>query len=274
MSRVSAQGRAVSTAGKLLATALVCLLALPPLALLLSADPDQVQRACSHPLFTNALGLSLRTTLYSLGIVIASGTPLAYWLSSRTGRFVRAVELLVSLPIIIPPAVVGIALLRALGRRGILAPALDLFELSLPFSSKAVVIAQVIVSAPFFVHASTTAFRKVDRDMLLVARTLGASHAGAFFRVAVPIALPGLLIGATLSWARALGEFGATLLFAGNMSARTQTMPLAIYTALESDINLAVALSLLLTGVGAIALLCMRYLPHALALLARRRPSQ
>jgi molybdate transport system permease protein len=114
-----------------------------------------------------------------------------------------------------------------------------------------VVIAQVVVSAPFFVQTAANAFRKVDLDLLIVARTLGASPRAAFFRVAIPVALPGLIIGTSLAWARALGEFGATLLFAGNMPGTTQTMPLAIYSAMESDVRVAVAIALVLAGLGA-----------------------
>jgi molybdate transport system permease protein len=121
-----------------------------------------------------------------------------------------------------------------------------------------VVIAQVVVSAPFYVQGAATAFRKVDIDLLIVARTLGASRGGAFFRVAVPVALPGLVSGAALAWARSMGEFGATLLFAGSLPGRTQTLPLAIYTTLESDVRAALAISLLLAAVAVVLLLILR----------------
>src|SRR5690606_7726448 len=132
-------------------------------------------------------------------------------------------------PVVLPPAVVGVALLQAFGHRGLLGPVLDSLSLRVPFTESAVVLAQLVVSAPFFVQAGANAFRKVDADVILVARALGATRSIAFRRVAVPIALPGLIVGASLAWARALGEFGATLLFAGNMTGKTQTMPLAIY---------------------------------------------
>src|SRR5690606_27028473 len=130
--------------------------------------------------------------------------------------------------------------------------------LRVPFTESAVILAQLVVSAPFFVQAAANAFRKVDADMMIVARTLGASQGSAFLRVAVPVALPGLVAGASLAWARALGEFGATLLFAGNMTGKTQTMPLAIYSALEADVRLAVVFSLVLAGVGVLLLAGIR----------------
>jgi molybdate transport system permease protein len=122
-----------------------------------------------------------------------------------------------------------------------------------------------VVSAPFYVQAAASAFRRVEPDLLIVARTLGQSPTGAFFRVAVPLALPGLIVGAALSWARALGEFGATLLFAGNLPGATQTMPLAIYMALESDVRVAVALALALAGMALLLLLVLRAVPAAWA---------
>jgi molybdate transport system permease protein len=129
--------------------------------------------------------------------------------------------------------------------------------------------AQVVVSAPFYVQAGTSAFRRIDTDLLVVARTLGATSSQAFLRVAVPLALPGLVGGGALAWARSLGEFGATLLFAGNLSGSTRTMPLAIYTALESDVRAALALSLVLAAMAVVVLVALRAGPSAWA--SRRR---
>jgi len=258
-------------AASALAGVLLLLLALPMLALFLSASPSEVAAGVRHPLFASALWLSLRTTLVSLAVVVVTGTPLAWWLcvTRRTLR-VRAVELLVDLPIVVPPAVVGVGLLAAYGRAGWLGPWLSTLGLSLPFSMEAVIVAQVVVSAPFYVQAAANAFRKVEVDLLTVARTLGASPTEAFLRVAVPVALPGLIAGAALAWARSLGEFGATLLFAGNLAGVTQTMPLAIYTALESDVRAALALSLVLAGLSALTLLLLRLVPSLTARVRRR----
>lgn len=247
--------------GVVLASFLTVLLVLPLVALAVSASPSDLRTGATDPLFGPALWLSLRTTLLSLGVTVATGIPLAWWLATTRHRAARIVEVLVELPIVVPPAVMGVALLQTLGRRGVLGPTLDGLGIQVPFTTGAVVLAQVVVSAPFFVQAAANAFRKVELDLLIVARTLGASPAGAFFRVAVPVALPGLAVGASLAWARALGEFGATLLFAGNLTGTTQTMPLAIFSALESDVRVAVVFSLLLAALGALLLLALRLSP-------------
>jgi len=250
------------------AVLLVGLLVLPFAALALASSPSDLVEGLRHPLFGPALWLSARTTVVSLAIVVGLGTPLAWWLATSPRRRRRAVEMAVDLPIVVPPAVVGIALLATFGRQGLLGPVLEAAGVSVPFSTAAVILAQVVVAAPFYVQAATAAFREVDLDLLLVARTLGASRLGAFGRVAVPVALPGLLGGAALAWARAIGEFGATLLFAGNLPGRTQTMPLAIYGALEVDVRVAISLSLVLALIAALLLLALRVLP---ARLLRRR---
>ncbi len=257
--------------GALLAGALVLLLALPLVALLVSSSPAELRAGAASPLFRPALLLSLRTTLVSLFVIVVSGTPLAWWIATSGSRLARVVEVVVDLPIVIPPAVVGVALLSTFGRRGLFGPLLDGIGLDVPFTERAVLLAQIVVAAPFFVQAAANAFRKVDPDTLIVARTLGASSSLAFFRVAVPIAMPGLVVGASLAWARALGEFGATLLFAGNLTGRTQTMPLAILTALESDVRVAVVFSLVLAALGTILLVGLRLAPPLWASFAGAR---
>lgn len=256
--------------GVVLGGALVVALTLPLLALALSSSFADIRFGLNHASFAPAVWLSLRTTLISMLVIALTGTPLAWWLASSPSRLVRPVEVLVDLPIVIPPAVVGVALLQTFGRQGLLGPILERFGVFVPFTQVAVVLAQVVVAAPFFVHAAANAFKKIDQDMLIVARTLGASPLSTFFRVAVPIALPGLVVGVSLAWARSLGEFGATLLFAGNMTGTTQTMPLAIFTALESDVRVAVAFSLVLAAMGAVLLLSVRVAP---TLLGSRSPT-
>lgn len=247
--------------GALLGLPILFLLVIPMVALALASSPAELVDAMGDPLFLPALLLSARTTVVSLVLVIVMGMPLAWWLARSPSRLSRTVEVLVDLPIVVPPAVVGIALLQTFGRQGLLGGWLEVAGLQVPFTTTAVVLAQLVVSAPFFVQAAASAFRSVDSDLLIVARTLGHSPGGVFLRVALPIALPGVVVGAALAWARALGEFGATLLFAGNLPGTTQTMPLAIYMALESDVRVALALALVLALASLTVLLVLRAAP-------------
>ena len=266
--------RRPATAGRghgllpLVAAPILALLVVPLLALALASSPAELASAVRDPLFGPALWLSAGTTVLSLVLVVLTGTPLAWWLATASPRRTRIVEVFVDLPIVVPPAVVGIALLQTFGRRGLLGGWLEGLGLQIPFTTTAVVLAQLVVSAPFYIQAAASSFRRVEPDLLIVARTLGQSRVGAFFRVAVPLAMPGLIVGAALSWARALGEFGATLLFAGNLPGTTQTMPLAIYMALESDVRVALALALVLAGAALLLLLGLRAVPAAWARLS------
>jgi molybdate transport system permease protein len=237
------------------AALLLGLLVLPIVALVVGLSPADLEVGLRHPLVLPALGLSLVTSLVALVVVVALGTPLAWLLAQRERR---VIEILVELPVVLPPAVLGVALLLAFGRHGLLGPFLERAGLSVAFTPAAVVLAQIVVAAPFYVLAATSAFRALDRELLVVARTLGASPARAFFRVALPITRPALLRGATLAWARALGEFGATLLFAGSLAGRTMTWPLAIYAALESDLRAARAIALVLVVVAFALLFAVR----------------
>jgi molybdate transport system permease protein len=237
--------------------ALALFLVLPLAALLFTTSGASFAAGLRHPLVWPALELSLLTTTCSVAIVVLFGTPLAWTLARSHSRSARALETLAQLPVVVPPAVAGVALLLAFGRRGLLASIYP-GELSLTFTTGAVVMAEVFVSAPFFVQAATSAFRRIDPRVLWVARSLGASPFRLFLRIAVPLAGPGLVAGAALSWARALGEFGATLMFAGNLEGRTQTLPLAIYTALEADLRAAQALSIVLVLVAFALLITAR----------------
>ena len=236
-------------------------LVVPMVVLFVSVGPAQIMEAMRHDMAADAIRLSIQTTFLSLGIVLVAGTPLAWQISRSQSRVARLVETLVELPIVIPPAVVGVALLQTYGRHGPIGEVLLEHGIRLPFSTAAVVTAQIIVAAPFYVQAATAGFRRIDHDQLLVAQTLGATPLRAFFTIAIPAALPGLVGGAALCWARALGEFGATLFFAGNMQGRTQTMPLAIFAALEADLDLAKALAIVLGITAFVVLFALRVLP-------------
>lgn len=225
---------------------LVAFLLAPVLALFVTSSFIELMAGLVHPLVGPALRLSLVTTTISLVIVVVFGTPLAWMLARSRGRIPRALEILVQLPIVVPPAVAGVGLLFAFGRRGLLTGVLYPQSWALTFTTIAVVMAEIFVSAPFFIQAASAAFRRIDDKLIVVARSFGASPLRIFFRVALPLAAPGLAAGAAMSWARSLGEFGATLMFAGNLQGRTQTLPLAIYVALEADPRAAQALSIIL----------------------------
>mgnify|MGYP001553983112 CR=1 FL=1 len=245
---------------------LVLFLVLPLLALLLSTSGSDLILGIRSPLVLPALRLSLMTTSVSLLVVVALGTPLAWTLAQRTGTLPRFVETLLQLPVVVPPAVAGVALLLAFGRRGLFTSTIAPGS-SLAFSGAAVILAEIFVSAPFFVQAATSAFRRIDGRWLVVARSFGASPLQVFFRIGLPLAAPGLVAGAAMTWARSLGEFGATVLFAGNLEGKTQTLPLAIYTTFESDLRVARTLSIFLLVAAFVLLFAVRlWLKRALPL--------
>jgi molybdate transport system permease protein len=219
-------------------------------------------------LVLDALRLSAITSTFTLVIAIMVGTPLAYLLARRDfpGKFL--VDLLLDLPIVLPPTVAGVALLVALGRRGVIGEPLDAAGYDIAFTTVAVVLAQLFVSAPFYIRTVKAGFDAVEPAYEGVAWTLGASSWRTFRRVTLPLAWPSVVAGAILCWARALSELGATPIFAGSFQGRTQTMPLAIISAFESgrSIDVAIALSVILVAAAAVLLVLLR-------LLARRAPS-
>ena len=214
--------------------------------------------ALRNPVVLSALQLSLVTSSASLALALLLGTPLAYALARRRFPGRQAIESLVEVPIVLPPAVAGIALLMAFGRRGLLGPALGAAGISLAFTPAAVVLAQCFVAVPFYVRSARAGFAGVNQELERTAYTLGVSPLATFWRVTVPLAFPSLLAGAVLCWARALGEFGATIMFAGSFRGRTQTMPLAIYAALENDLGASLALGTILVAVSIAVLAVVR----------------
>ena len=208
-----------------------------------------------------ALTLSLTTSAVALAVILGLGTPLAYLLARRRFRGARLIDTLVDVPIVLPPAVAGIALLMAFGRRGIVGRWLAEAGVTIGFTTTAVILAQVFVAAPFFVRAAKSGFARVDRDLEDAAADLGAPPLTVFRTVTLPLAWPGLVAGAVLAWARALGEFGATIMFAGNFPGVTQTMPLAIYGRFGAgDLQSALLLSLVLLVASIVVLLGVRLL--------------
>ncbi len=228
---------------------------LPVLALLIrAAQHGNFLTGLVGDLALTALRLSLITSSISMGIILLVGTPFAYLLARNTSWILRIVDSLIELPIVLPPVVAGVAMLMAFGRQGVLGPVLETLGISLPFTTGAVVFAQIFVAAPFYIRSAKLGFQSVARDYEDISQTLGISPWGTFWRLTVPLAAPSLLTGFALAWARSLSEFGATIMFAGNLMGKTQTMPLAIMTAMESSLDSALALSVLLLA-GSVTIL-------------------
>ncbi len=235
--------------------------ALPLLALILrAAMTGNLLQQLAQPIVLSALRLSALTSLASLFIIVLVGTPTAYLLARSTFPGKRLLDVLIDVPLALPPVVVGVALLLVFGRLGVLGRWLQPLGIEIAFTTLAVVLAQVFVAAPFYVRSAKIGFARVEPELEEIAVTLGASTWQTLRYVTVPLAWPALVGGAVLSWARALGEFGATIMFAGNFTGRTQTMPLAIMTALESDLQTAIVLATLLVIATFVALFLFRWI--------------
>jgi molybdate transport system permease protein len=234
-------------------------LVLPLAALLIRAPWRTLPGQLRSPVVLQALRLSVASATLATGLSVLCGVPLAWVLARAAVPGVRVVRALVTVPLVLPPVVGGVALLLALGRRGVLGRYLDSwFGITLPFSTAAVVLAETFVAMPFLVIAVEGALRGADLRFEEAAATLGATRWTVFRRVTLPLVAPGIVAGAVLCWTRALGEFGATITFAGNFPGRTQTVPIAVYLALESDPAGAVTLSLVLIGVSVAVLVGLR----------------
>ena len=251
--------------GATLTVALVFLV-LPVVAIFTDTGPGKLLSSLSDPVATDALRLSLETSALAVAAIVLFGTPAAYFLATRSFPGRAAVITLVELPLVLPPAVAGIGLLAALGPNGILGGALQDAGIQLVLQTAGVVVALTFVSAPYYIRQAQSAFGAVERPLLDASRTLGSGEAATFARVAVPVALPGLAAGLALAWGRALGEFGATLMFAGSFRGVTQTVPLAIYDQFTSDFPAALALSAVLVAVSAALLLAVKFVPGATTL--------
>jgi molybdate transport system permease protein len=230
----------------LLSLPLILFLALPLLAIVLRTPPTLLLDNLQQPVVLQAIGLSFVTTTITTVLTIVLGTPLAYLLARHTFRGRSILDTLIDAPIVLPPAVAGVGLLLAFGRRGIWGSYLDELGISIAFTQMAVVLAQLFVSAPLYIKAATTGFMSVDRELEQAAALDGASGWQTFRRITGPLALPSLCSGVVMTWSRALGEFGATIIFAGNLPGRTQTMPLAIYIGFELELSVALTLAVLL----------------------------
>ncbi len=243
------------------AIVLTVFLVLPLLALFLRVSPFVLLSRLGEPMVLDALRLSLLTSAAATLVVVVLGLPMAYVLATRDFPGKRVIEVLVDLPMVLPPTVAGFALLMAFGRTGLAGRSFEAFGISLPFTTAGVVVAQVFMAVPFFVGPARAGIAGVDRRLVDAAATLRASEAFTFFRVLLPLASPAISAGIAMSGARALGEFGATITFAGNLPGTTQTMPLAVYLALQTDLDAAVVMSVLLLAMAFGLLLGLRSAP-------------
>jgi molybdate transport system permease protein len=252
--RRSLAGAAVFAA----AAVALAFLVLPIVAIFARVSPRELVAQLSNPVVTDALVVSLKTSGIAQAFVLLFGTPLAYVLATRRfpGRPLAIV--LVELPLVLPPAVAGIGLLAAFGRYGLLGGTLDAFGIQLGLTQAAVVIAVAYVSSPLYIRQAIATFETVDPNLVDASRTLGAGRARTFFRVILPLSRRGLAAGEALAFARGLGEFGATIMFAGSLQGVTQTLPLAIYQEFALDFTTALAMSAILVVVSGALLVALR----------------
>jgi molybdate transport system permease protein len=236
-----------------LAAVALTFLALPVIAIFLRVSPTTLVRELGDPVARDALVVSLKTSVFAQALIVVLGTPTAYLLATHRFRGRSVLVTLVELPLVLPPAVAGIGLLAAFGRTGLLST-------SFPFTQTAVVLAVAFVAAPFYVRTAIASFEAVDPTLVAAARTLGAHRWRVFARVALPLAAGGLGAGLALSFARGLGEFGATIMFAGSLQRVTQTLPLAIYAEFEQSFDVALAIGALLVAFSFTLLLAVKWL--------------
>jgi molybdate transport system permease protein len=234
---------------------LILFLTVPLICLLLYLRPQAWISHLRSEMALQALWLTLKTTTLATLICVLLGLPVAYLLARYDFWGKEALDTLTDLPITVPPVVAGVALLLAFGRNGLLGRYLDLAGIQIGFTTLAVILAQVFIASPFFVKAARAGFESVDVRLEQAARTLGANRWRSFLTVTLPLSRPSLVAGVVLAWARALSEFGATMMFAGNFPGRTQTLTMAVMTAMESDLETAIAISALSLLLALVALI-------------------
>ena len=233
-------------------------LALPLVALFTHVPPGTLVHQLSNPVVGDALLVSAKTSAVAQGLIIGFGTPTAYLLASRRFPGRTLLVTLVELPIVLPPAVAGIGLLVAFGRVGLLGGTFSALGIDVSFNEAAVVLAIVFVAGPFYLRQAIAAFEAVDAKLVMASRTLGAGPLRTFFRIVAPLASGGLAAGAAMALARGIGEFGATIMFAGSLPGVTQTLPLAIYAEFDVNLNVTIAISVLLVIIAAAILLSLK----------------
>ena len=255
-------GRRLFTAALVAATALALgFLLLPLVAIFLRVPPGDLISQLGSDVVLDAIRVTLKATLISQALILLIGTPAAYLIASRAFRGRALAITLVELPLVLPPAVAGIALLAAFGRLGLLGGTFEALGISISFTAAAVVLAVTYVASPFYVRQAIASFEGLDQSLLDASRTLGAGPARTFLRIAIPLASRGLAAGAALSFARGIGEFGATIMFAGSLQGVTQTVSLAIYAQFDLNFDVALALGGLLILVSALVLFIVKLIP-------------
>jgi molybdate transport system permease protein len=233
-------------------------LLLPIVAIFAHTSPAKLVEQLSNPVVKDAFVVSLKTSFIAQVLIVVFGTPAAFLLASRRFPGHALAVTLVELPLVLPPAVAGIALLAAFGRLGLLGSSLDALGVSLPFTQSAVTIAVAYVTSPLYIRQAIAAFEATDPNLADASRTLGAGPAKTFFRVLLPLARGGLIAGLALSFARGLGEFGATIMFAGSLQRVTQTLPLAIYAEFDRNFDATLAMSGVLVLISIVLLAALR----------------
>jgi len=239
---------------------LLFFLIIPVVGLFLYTSPADVIAHAGNSTVRKAVGLSIWTTGVTTVLAVAAGMPVAYLIPRLRRRLRRVLETVIDLPVVLPPAVAGVALLITFGRRGLLGSYLNAAGITISFTPAAVVMAQLFVASPFFVKAASIGFSSVSRELKEAAALDGASGMRIFRHITLPLTASALTSGAILTWARALGEFGATIIFAGNFPGRTQTMPLAIYLGFEMDLGVALTLSIILVATSFLVMSITRLL--------------
>jgi molybdate transport system permease protein len=246
--------------GLFVAIAVVTLafLALPIVGIFAHTSPGKIIDQLSNPVVTDALIVTLKTSLVAQAAIVLFGTPTAYLLATRRFPGHSLAITLVELPLVLPPAVAGVGLLAALGRFGLLGSSLRTLGIELPFTQAAVTVAVAYVASPLYIRQAIAVFEATDPHLTAASRTLGAGPVRTFFRVVLPLSRGGLVAGLALSFARGLGEFGATIMFAGSLARVTQTLPLAIYQEFDVNFDVTLAMSAVLVAISAVLLLTLR----------------
>ena len=256
------RAKMTTDAWKLLTLPFLLFIAIPIAAIFLRTSLTDFFTNLNKLQVIQTINLSLQTSLATTAITWIVGTPVAYLLAQPRFRFYRFVDTLIDLPTVLPPAVAGVALLMAFGRRGILGPVLAEMGINLPFTTISVIMAQTFISAPFYIKAATIGFAGINSELKQAAALDGANRWQIFRYIILPLSWMALLSGSVMTWARALGEFGATIIFAGNFPGRTQTMPLAIYIGFELELNVALTLAIILICFSFLTLVLVKGILH------------